>query len=626
MDPSPYRVAERFAPVALDDVLAAADLPERVDVKYLIPARRLADLAEHLSETHRVLEIDGRRAFGYRSTYFDTAGLAAYRDHVQRRRRRFKCRSREYVDSGLCTFEVKLKGRRGRTVKHRMAYDPAGRAMLSAAAREFVGDCVERAYGRRPDGDLRPTLVVSYTRVTLVSPERGERLTCDFDLAFAAPDGASGRLAEEIVIVESKSERGGALADRVLRMLGARPEPVCSKYCLGVGLTRPHVRANALRPLLRRHFLAVPAVAALLLAPGAAPAEAKLPKLDIRTSEKIRDDPKVDARMTLNGKRRFRLGIELRGNSSQAFAKKPYAIELEKDAKLAGLPEQDDFDLNAFHTDPTLMRDVLAHSTARRMGLAASRTQYVELRVKRRYQGVYVLMQQPEQTDAEAMLELTEADKVGDGDETFASATGAPVAYVDPDEADKKDARAARAALEAFEAALARGDGSWRDYLDERSAVDAVLHAELFKNQDAFLSSTYVVLRDEGKLAFGPVWDYDLSAGNTVDPGLSSPEGSIVAGRQWSGPLLADPAFQAAVRSRWQALRAAGLLEGMLAGIDRTERRLRGPAKRNFRRWPILDGPLFRNQAVHGSHAASVDALKGWLAARAVWMDGTYGA
>ena len=73
-------------------------------------------------------------------------------------------------------------------------------------------------------------------------------------MRFRAPDGAGGRLASETVIVESKSLGGHALADRVLRELGARPVAICSKYCLGVGFTRPDVKSNRLRPLLRRHF------------------------------------------------------------------------------------------------------------------------------------------------------------------------------------------------------------------------------------------------------------------------------------------------------------------------------------------------------------------------------------
>jgi len=252
-------VVDAFAPVGLDRVQQAAALQDRVDTKYVILLDQFEALAECLRPTHAVLEIDGRRAFRYRSTYFDTPQLHAFREHMQRRRRRFKCRTREYLDSGLCTFEVKLKGRRGRTVKHRMPYDSVSRDELTEPAIAFLRACVERSYGRSPRDDLHAMLDVHYTRLTLVAPELGERVTCDFDLAFTARDGSVGRLAADRVIVESKSPRGSAVADRELRALGARPQSACSKYCLGVGCTNPQVANNPLRPLLRRHFCAGPA-------------------------------------------------------------------------------------------------------------------------------------------------------------------------------------------------------------------------------------------------------------------------------------------------------------------------------------------------------------------------------
>jgi VTC domain len=252
MAPSPSLIAEAFPAIGLEQLDAGAALRDRVDLKYVVPFEAFAALAERLCGTHAALEIDGRRAFAYRSTYFDTPELGAFRDHVQQRRRRYKCRSREYLDSGASAFEVKLKGIRGRTVKHRMAHDGHE---LSDAALAFLRECLDSAYGFAPQGGLRSALAVDYTRVTLASPELGERLTCDFDLTFAGPDGAAGRLDPAMAIVESKSQRGNAVADRALRELGHRPEAACSKYCLGVALTRP-VPGNPFRPLLRRHFFA----------------------------------------------------------------------------------------------------------------------------------------------------------------------------------------------------------------------------------------------------------------------------------------------------------------------------------------------------------------------------------
>jgi hypothetical protein len=268
MRPSPTSAVEALRPVGLAELESSALLQDRVDAKYVISLEQLAALTRRLGATHAALEIAGRRAFRYRTVYFDTGDLRIFRDHVQERRRRYKARAREYVDSGLCMFEVKLKGSRGHTVKHRMAYMRARPDELSGPALAFLRECLEQSYGRAPDARLRPTLAVGYTRVTLVAPTLGERLTCDFDLAFSAPDGRSGRLASDRVIVESKSPRGNATADRALRALGARPEDGCSKYCLGVGFTNPDVNSNRMRPLLRRHFRAAP-VAAVPLALGA---------------------------------------------------------------------------------------------------------------------------------------------------------------------------------------------------------------------------------------------------------------------------------------------------------------------------------------------------------------------
>jgi hypothetical protein len=254
MDPSLAQLLEPFERIGLDEVTATAALDDRLDVKYIVSRAELAELARRLLPSHRVLEVDGLREFGYRTTYFDTADLLTYREHVQGRRRRFKCRSREYVDSGLRAFEVKLKQGWGRTVKHRTELGEGPLDHLDAPQLEFLRSRLRDAYARELGAALAPTLSMSFTRITLVDPERCERLTCDLQLSFAAPDGSGGALAPDAAIVESKSRSGSATADRELRALGVRPIAGCSKYCIGVGLTYPRVKRNLSLPLLRRYF------------------------------------------------------------------------------------------------------------------------------------------------------------------------------------------------------------------------------------------------------------------------------------------------------------------------------------------------------------------------------------
>jgi hypothetical protein len=250
---------EAFRPVTLAELEASAGLLDRVDNKYVVPAETYAAVAARLAGSHGILDIGGVQAFEYRTTYYDTPELETYRDHVQGRRRRYKCRSRHYVDSGGCSFELKLKGLRGRTIKERIAYDPALHGSVSPQALDFVRSSLQRAYGRAPRC-LQPMLDMTYLRTTLVDVDACERLTCDERLRFHGC-GAGGALQDGVVILESKSRDGAGLADRLLQELGMRPIDTCSKYCLGVGMTRPDVRANPFRPVLRRWFAPLAAAA-----------------------------------------------------------------------------------------------------------------------------------------------------------------------------------------------------------------------------------------------------------------------------------------------------------------------------------------------------------------------------
>ncbi|MFZ0139499.1 MAG: VTC domain-containing protein, partial [Aeromicrobium sp.] len=112
-------------PVGLEELVEHAALMHRTDRKYIAPLDTVRTLVSDLADTHRVLEIKGRHYTTYRTLYFDTADFEAARSHVQKRRRRWKVRSRLYVEDGLCRIEVKTKDNRGETQKVMGMSDPA---------------------------------------------------------------------------------------------------------------------------------------------------------------------------------------------------------------------------------------------------------------------------------------------------------------------------------------------------------------------------------------------------------------------------------------------------------------------------------------------------------------------
>lgn len=241
-----------LGPVTLDELNESAALLTRVDRKYVVTTGAAALVLGDLPAAARILEIDGSRRFRYHSTYFDTPDLTCFMGTAQRRRRRYKVRTRAYVDSGSRFLEVKTR-RGGATVKRRCPWDgPAD--LLDDDGLGFVDDALAED-SIRLGGDLRPVLDVDYRRTTLLMPDGESRATVDTNLAWR--DRASGltRTAPGLVIVETKSTSSPSAADRVLWRHGHRPVAV-SKYATGLASLRPDLPRNRWHRLLTRAELA----------------------------------------------------------------------------------------------------------------------------------------------------------------------------------------------------------------------------------------------------------------------------------------------------------------------------------------------------------------------------------
>jgi hypothetical protein len=378
---------------------------------------------------------------------------------------------------------------------------------------------------------------------------------------------------------------------------------------------------------MRRLLALVPVVAALA-APSAASAQLPVVKIDVNRS--IPDEPKIPATLRMPGYR-GRIGIERRGQSSQRFfPMKSYAIELQRDARLLGMPEDDDWVLYAPYNDKSLMRNVLAYRTARGVfGRYAARTRFVRLRLNGRFHGIFVLMEKLElgkdRVRGEALYELTVPSQAKRKDPSFRTPIrNRPIVWEDPERGDlsKKRAIALARPVRRAERAL-YGSGGWTRRIDAASAADFALINELFKNQDAFERSTYMSLHADGRLRIGPVWDFDISMGNSYF-GSSRVPGWLLESRDWAERMYDQRSFIERMGARWRGLRADGLRGRVMRMISANYRQLRGPARAHFRRWPVLNRLVWPNPAVRGSYRAEVRFLRSWLSRRMNWLDGRF--
>lgn len=244
--------------IGLDELVEKAALLARVDRKYVLPLADVAAVLGAVPTSTRVLDIGGRRTFGYRSTYLDTPDLTSYHLAGRRRRRRFKVRTRRYLDSGGTWLEVKTRAGRDLTVKTRIEHSEVTTGRLDPGAATFVDAQLDAAHLRAQAAELTPVLVTSYRRSTLFLPGSSSRATVDVDLGWTSLSAYGGRDLDRprLAIVETKTGSTPSALDRVLWAHGHRPTCI-SKYGVGMAALVPGLPDLKWHRVLRRD-LAVP--------------------------------------------------------------------------------------------------------------------------------------------------------------------------------------------------------------------------------------------------------------------------------------------------------------------------------------------------------------------------------
>ena len=399
-----------------------------------------------------------------------------------------------------------------------------------------------------------------------------------------------------------------------------------------------------------------------------------LPIVIIDTSGKwIRDEPKIPASMKIiydkSGGRNSlssqhidfegKIGIELRGKTSLGFPKNQYGVEIQddqgndKDASLLQLPAESDWVLNGPYSDKTLMRNYLAYEFSNRIGRYASRTKFVELFLNesgdtitgdKYYVGVYLLIEKIKRGEDRVDIKplkpaditggyILKIDKTDRYETYFFTRTGTRLFHVYPKghEMSVDQKVWIQNYMGEFEAALAGKDfkdpeRGYAKYIDIDAFIDHFIINELFRNIDGFRNSTYMYKERDGKLTMGPVWDFNLSMGNSSFNQGWKTDGWLIYTNHvpfWWDRLLQDANFRQKLVKQWQTLRRDVLATSkLLDEINRTAEYLSEAQKRNFQRWPVLGRRVFGNPSWGlPTYQQEVEQMKRWLQDRLKWMD-----
>jgi len=403
--------------------------------------------------------------------------------------------------------------------------------------------------------------------------------------------------------------------------------------------------------------------------------DSNLPIIIINTENgaEIPDEPKILGTMKIiqrpDGARNFltdannddflnysgTIGIETRGSSSQALPKKPYGIDTleddgieDKGVKLLGMPKEDDWILNSFAFDDSMMRDYISYEMSREMGQYAANLKYCEVVLNGDYIGLYALSEKIKRDgdrvniaklsdDENSFPEISggylmQTDRVSDENPAAWYSNGAVYIHEKPNSDDITSQQSSY--IESVFRSLdnnannANITSGYPSIIDIPSFVDYMLMAEIASNADAYALSTYYHKDRGGKLRAGPVWDYNLTYGNDLFDFFGTPYDRSQTyvwqfnysntGSYFWGDLFNNSTFKCYLAKRFDELTEEGqpLSFNYLSNlIDNTAELISEATERENERWETID-----------DFSGEIANMKVWIQERITWMRNNLGA
>ncbi len=314
--------------------------------------------------------------------------------------------------------------------------------------------------------------------------------------------------------------------------------------------------------------------------------------------------------------------IRGRGNTTWTLPKKPYRIKFAKKTRLLGKEEAKakDWVLLANAGDKLLLRNALASCVGQMTCLPFNPCyQFVDLYLNGRYDGNYQVTDQMEVH--KGRIEIARQDTVVTDPRTdisggyflepegntasdglyFTSKQGCHIRIHDPkpDVINERQKSYIKAYINKFETALYGDDFThekrgYRQYTDTASLIDWYLVQEISANPDGFWCSYIYKERDDERMHFGPIWDFDICWNNCSRMGDVSQRLAIQFGygsnytiKGWYTRMWDDPWFKEAVSRRYEQLREQGLDARMLSFVDSMAQVIRPSRIRNYQRWSL---------------------------------------
>lgn len=397
--------------------------------------------------------------------------------------------------------------------------------------------------------------------------------------------------------------------------------------------------------------------------------DSNLPIVVIETDNHVNipDEPKVLATMKIiwhqDGSRNYlsdinnpeflnydgRIGIEIRGSSSQMLSKKPYGLEtLQADnvtnnnVSILGMPKENDWILNSLAYDQTGMRDVISYELSEKLGQYTPRRVYCEVVINDDYKGLYVFMEKIKADDGRVNIDkdgghIVQTDRSNNdyyewtmpeysSGWWYAQATFVHE-YPKPDNITAEQHNYIKNVF--FNLADKAGshnisiENGIPSIIDISTFVDFMILGEFSSNVDVYELSTFFHKDRKGKLRAGPIWDYNLTYGHDEFGSRSRYDvwqfdnDDNIGPKFWKDLFDTDE-FRCYFAKRWFEVTAEGnpLSYNEISNrMDEIDVLITEAVGRDNQRWHKMQ-----------QHTSEIQAMKTWIQQRINWLNHNIGS
>ncbi len=335
-----------------------------------------------------------------------------------------------------------------------------------------------------------------------------------------------------------------------------------------------------------------------------------------------------------------RIGIEIRGSSSQMLSKKPYGLETLMDdditnnnVSLLGMPKENDWILNSLAYDQTGMRDVISYELSEKLGQYTTRRVYCEVMVNGDYKGLYVFMEKIKADDNRVNIDkdggyIVQTDRAEYGNGWWGGDIAIFVHHY-PKYENITTAQNEYIKSVFFDLADKAGnhnisiENGFPSIIDVSTFVDFMIMGEFSSNVDVYQLSTFFHKDRKGKLRAGPIWDYNLAYGHDEFGSRSRYDvwqfdnGDNVGPKFWKDLFDTDE-FRCYLAKRWFEVTAEGnaLDYNQLCNrIDEIDEWITEAIARDNQRWHKMN-----------QHDSYVEDMKEWIQLRIDWLNENIGS